>query len=169
MSYCRFSECDVYAYVCDGGVQFWVSKEHDQELDRLCNTFNDAYQYAKALRDEHGIDVPDHAIEALRLDALDEIERFDGSIVAELREENAVLQQQLADVTESFGRLEERNAKLRELVDGLTYCARDAHGMCARTPVGGDRPFTCCPLYGFDDARYRCVELRRELGMEDDD
>ena len=68
MSYCRFSEGDVYAYECDGGVQFYVS-DGKRELDRLCNTFNEAYQYAKVLRDTHGLDVPSHAIEALKADA----------------------------------------------------------------------------------------------------
>lgn len=38
MSYCRFSDGDVYAYETDGGVQFWVSGDN-RELDRLCNTF----------------------------------------------------------------------------------------------------------------------------------
>ena len=36
--------------------------------------------------------------------------------LAEIDEENAQLRQQLADVTESMGRVEERCAKLRELV-----------------------------------------------------
>ena len=80
MSYCRFLEGDVYAYECAGGVQFWVAG--NRELDRLCNTFAEAYQYAKSLRDEHGLDVPSHAIEALRADAVDEC----GSAVELLRE-----------------------------------------------------------------------------------
>ena len=85
MSYCRFSEGDVYAYACDGGVQFWVT---GKKLDRLCNTYDSAYQYAKYLRDECGLDVPGHAIDALRLDALDEANHGDGSAVKELISEN---------------------------------------------------------------------------------
>jgi hypothetical protein len=100
MSYCRFSEGDVYAYACDGGVQFWVT---GKTLDRLCNTYDSAYQYAKYLRDE-GFDVPSHAIEALRADALEEASHGDGSAVAELVSENAKLREfakmfaQVADV-----------------------------------------------------------------------
>ena len=79
MSYCRFTDdSDVYAYECDGGVQFWVAGRENRHLDRLCNTFNEAYQYAKALRDEHGLEVPPYAIEALKADAIDEAERFTG-------------------------------------------------------------------------------------------
>jgi len=80
--------------------------------------------------------------------------------------ENAVLRTQLADVTESMGRVEERCAKLRKLADGLRYCANEAYGMCARVPVGGERPFTCCPLYDFDSREYGCEKLMRELGIE---
>lgn len=58
------------------------------------------------------------------------------------------------------------NAKLRELVRGLKYCAHEAYGMCARVPVGGERPFTCCPLYDFDAKKYRCEELMLELEIE---
>lgn len=39
-----------------------------------------------------------------------------------LKKENAKLQQQLADVTESMGRVEERCAKLRELVRHMYEC-----------------------------------------------
>lgn len=74
MSYCRFCEGDVYAYdSCDGGVQFYVSGGSDRKLDRLCATYSEAYQYIKALRDEHGLNVPEHAIEALRADAMNEL------------------------------------------------------------------------------------------------
>ena len=69
MSYCRWSDSDVYAYECVGGVQFWVAS--DDSLNRLCNTFIEAYQYAKELY-ERGIDIPDYAIEALREDATNE-------------------------------------------------------------------------------------------------
>lgn len=94
MSYCRFSEGDVYAYACEGGVQFWVTGGINQ-FDRLCNTYDSAYQYAKYLRDECGLDVPSHAIEALRADALDESNHGDGSVVMELVSENAKLRELL--------------------------------------------------------------------------
>ena len=64
--------------------------------------------------------------------------------------------------------LKAENAKLRELVRGLDYCAHEAHGMCARVPVGGVRPFTCCPLFDFDSGEYGCKKLMRELGIEVD-
>ena len=79
MSYCRFSDGDVYAYETDGGVQFWVSGDN-RELDRMCNTFYGAYRYAKELSDVHGLDVPSYAIEALREDALEEAKRISGVI-----------------------------------------------------------------------------------------
>lgn len=67
MSYCRFtSDSDVYAYECEGGVQFWVAG--DASLDCLCGTFAEAYQYALRLREEHGVKVPDYAIDELMAD-----------------------------------------------------------------------------------------------------
>ena len=99
MSYCRFSECDVYAYdSSDGGVQFYVA-DGRKDLDRLCATYNEAYQYAKTLRDTHGLDVPSHALEALKADALEEAARICGSdsAVAELEAENARLRELLAE------------------------------------------------------------------------
>lgn len=113
MSYCRFSEGDVYAYACEGGVQFWVAGE---KLDRLCNTYNSAYQYAKYLRDECGLDVPSHAIEALRADAIDESNHGDGSVVAEIVSENAKLREQGARLFDKTLELGTENAKLRELI-----------------------------------------------------
>ena len=70
----------------------------------------------------------------------------------QLKAENAKLRQQLADVTESMGRVEERCAKLRELVrDALTtisWCTID-----------------CCP----SDNKKRELNARaRELGIEVD-
>lgn len=75
MSYCRFSDGDVYAYdSVEGGVRFYVSqKKTDERLDRLCKTYHEAYQYAKELRDEHGLEVPSYAIESMRVDALEEL------------------------------------------------------------------------------------------------
>ena len=98
MSYCRFTkDSDVYAYECVGGVQFWVAGKANKGLAHLCNTYNEAYQYAKSLRDEHGLDVPDYAIEALRSDALEEVKRFSGpnSAVSELQAVNAKLRSDL--------------------------------------------------------------------------
>ena len=72
----------------------------------------------------------------------------------QLKAENAKLRQQLADVTESMRRVEERCAKLRELVSGLEYC------------VGG---YVCdsCPLYDPSGTNYRrCESLEQELGIE---
>lgn len=88
MSYCRWSECDVYAYDSYGGVQFYVAG--NKGLDCLCRTYQDAYKYAISLRTEHGLDVPDHAIEALRSEALEEAVKFNGpnSVVADLKTEN---------------------------------------------------------------------------------
>lgn len=139
MSYCRFIECDVYAYdSCEGGVQFYVARSVGEDLDRLCPTYNEAYQYAKTLRDKHGADIPDHAIYALRADALEEAERISGSgsAVAELRDENARLRDIMYDrahvhatqhMTEDELRITatnalDENAKLRELATGLYRC-----------------------------------------------
>ena len=99
MSYCRFDDGDVYAYETYGGVQFWVS---GSDLDRLCTTFNEAYQYAKALRDEHGIEVPSYAIEALKADAIEEAKGINGPVgaIADLCDENAVLRGKLASLRE---------------------------------------------------------------------
>lgn len=143
MSYCRFTESsDVYAYECDEGVQFWVAGKADKGLDRLCGTFNEAYQYAKVLRDKYGLNVPDTAIEELRADAVEEIGRMNG-IVRELYDENAKLREQihylkkgdilhvltdqeLADqqkhereVQASITALDDENAKMRELVKDM--------------------------------------------------
>lgn len=75
MSYCRFCDDDVYAYdSVEGGVQFYVA-DGRRDLDRLCETYHEAYQYAKELRDEHGLKVPSYAIESMRVDALEELVR----------------------------------------------------------------------------------------------
>ncbi len=82
----------------------------------------------------------------------------------------ATLMLEAADTIDSMCAMrdtwQENDAKLRELVRGLKYCAHEAHGMCARVPVGGERPFTCCPLYDFDAKEYQCEKLIHELGME---
>ena len=91
MSYCRFSDdSDVYAYACDGGIQFWVAGNADKGLDHLCNTLSEAYRYAKELRDKHGLMVPDYAIECLRDDAIEEAKHAYGigSAITELASDN---------------------------------------------------------------------------------
>lgn len=141
MSYCRFVEGDVYAYVCDGGVQFYAS-DGKVRLDRLCNTFSEAYQYAKALRDIYGLNVPSHAIEALKADALEEAARICGpdSAVSELETENA---------------------KLRELSVTMLKCI-EAHRQ---------KKLVCweCPAHKqFDELRWLCCITHEasELGVE---
>lgn len=67
MSYCRWSDGDVYAYDCAEGVQFWIAGH--SELDRLCATHTKAYDYAIELRNVHGVQIPDYAVEALRFEA----------------------------------------------------------------------------------------------------
>jgi len=81
MSYCRWIAGDVYAYESDYGVQFWIAG--NKSLDRVCRTHIEAYQYAKELRDVHGISIPDYAIETLREEAVDERERLLGIEVGE--------------------------------------------------------------------------------------
>lgn len=141
MSYCRFMEGDVYAYVCDGGVQFYVSGGR-KELDRLCNTFNEAYQYARVLRDTHGLDVPSHAIEALKADALEEAARICGpdSAVAELEAENE---------------------KLRELVADMWPHVRHRSRMCGECELPCDTSDECL-LY--EPMRQRMRDLGCEVG-----
>ena len=137
MSYCRFVEGDVYAYECDGGVQFYVA-DGKRELDRLCSTFNEAYQYARVLRDTHGIDVPSHAIEALKADAIEEAARICGP-------DGAVAE------------LESENAKLRELVRDMCIC------MCNIM----DADYTCKDCLLSNDTRNCDFERRmEELGIE---
>ena len=91
----------------------------------------------------------------------------------ELKAENVRLRSCLEDAAENerlttheFNQLKEQRDKLRELVMGLKYCAHEAYGMCARVTVGGERPFTCCPLYDFDAKKYQCEKLMLELGIE---
>lgn len=74
MSYCRWSECDVYAYDSGEGVRFHIAG--NQSLDRLCGTYNEAYQYAKELHDVHKLDVPRHALYALMEDAIEEAKQL---------------------------------------------------------------------------------------------
>lgn len=139
MSYCRFTEGDVYSYECDGGVQFYVS-DGRRELDRLCNTFNEAYQYAEELRDTHGLDVPNHAIESLKADALEEAARICGpdSAVADLQSEND---------------------KLRSLVRGLYTNLSDLQrAICNSEDMWGYAKY-------YEECLISARKLMRELGI----
>lgn len=137
MSYCRFSECDVYAYdSIEGGVQFYVA-DGRRDLDRLCRTYNEAYQYMKTLRDQYELDVPDHAIEALKADALEEAACICGpdSAVAELKAENA---------------------KLRELLTFYLGCLTKGHVNC-----------DSCAFHGPEDCNSgeKIIKTAKELGV----
>ena len=67
----------------------------------------------RAMAESVGLAMPQAA--TLMMGAADTIEGFEA--------ENAKLRQQLADVTVSIGRVEERCAKLRELLDYVTPIA----------------------------------------------
>ena len=74
----------------------------------------------------------------------------EGFPVCHSASENAALRQQLADVTESMGRVEERCAKLRELVREM-YAAIDMADY----------------VHDFDDPmHFMFVDDMRELGVE---
>ena len=64
---------------------------------------------------------------------------------------------------------EAENAKLRELVDGLRYCANESHGhgRCSVRFVDGYA--THCPLYDEDSCTAKCEALMRELRIEVDE
>jgi hypothetical protein len=84
-------------------VRFWVAGNDD--LNRLCGTYNEAYQYAKELRDKHGFDVPLHAIDELREDAIDEAKLYFGpdSAVADILSRNAKLGKLAAKMARALG------------------------------------------------------------------
>lgn len=148
MSYCRFTEGDVYSYECDGGVQFYVAVGGG-ELDRLCNTFNEAYQYAKALRDTYGLDVPSHAIEALKADALEEAVCICGpdGAVAELVAENE---------------------KLRELVKHTWLFANRAHEAAYELCPDRSDPHALATISVLTLNAQDVAVRMRELGVETD-
>lgn len=154
MSYCRFTDnCDVYAYdSVEGGVRFYVSHGRN-EFNRLCGTYNEAYQYAKTLRDVYGLNVPDYAIEALRADAAEEVNSIGVPIVRELQAENAKLREErrayqatIDSLVDECTDYETENAKLRELVEEL-WALADGY-----TPDDSE----------LDTAR----DLMRELGID---
>ena len=77
--------------------------------------------------------------------------------IARLKAENDTLRTQLADVTESMGRVEERCAKLRELV-------RDMWDAC---PADGYYCIYHCKHYDKESESHCKLEDRmRELGVE---
>lgn len=88
------------------------------------------------------------------------------SMNASLQNDAELLRKMLQAKRQETNTLMFQNTKLRELVDMLRYCAHEAHGICARWPVGGGRPFTCCPFYDFDTKEYKCKKLMREVGIE---
>ena len=81
-------------------------------------------------------------------------EYYDGSEVAIIMRHAADTIWQLRD---GLQRANAENAKLRELVSGLEYCAQGL--VC-----------DCCPLYDPSGTNHRrCESLERELGVEVDD
>lgn len=78
--------------------------------------------------------------------------------IRKLLNDNATLRQQLADVTESMGRVEERCAKLRELAKGLSWCSEERY-------LGHQE--SECPLYDErTDGKCRAEALMKELRIE---
>lgn len=63
-------------------------------------------------------------------------------------------------------KLQDENTKLRELVDGLCYCANESHGNGRCSVRFVDGYVTYCPLYDVDSDTARCEALLRELGIE---
>lgn len=78
--------------------------------------------------------------------------------IESIEADNAELRTQLADVTESMGRVEERCAKLRELVRHLYEC------MCNIDMDGNHECFSC--EYENTDGLCDYERLMRELGVE---
>ena len=62
-------------------------------------------------------------------------------------------------------KLRDENTKLRELVDGLRYCANESHGHGRCSVRFVDEYVTYCPLYDVDSDTARCEALLRELGI----
>lgn len=59
------------------------------------------------------------------------------------------------ELAERIVELDDENAKLRELVDGLTWCCE--HYSCTQE----------CPLYGVSEPDHcREVSIKREMGIE---
>ena len=82
----------------------------------------------------------------------------------QLKAENAKLRTQLADVTESMGRVEERCAKLRELVRELWEGYADPP--CEYCPLKDKPVCVDCPICAREAA---VIGLMRELGVEADE
>ena len=72
------------------------------------------------------------------------------------------------DMRNRLSAAQAENAKLRELVDGLRYCANESHGRCAVRAIGSDLYASCCPLYDTSSGTDRCESLMRELEIKVD-
>lgn len=155
MSYCRFSyDSDVYAYDCDRGIQIWVAK---RGLDRLCNTYGEAYQYLLQLRYVHGLSVPDYAIDALKTEA----ESHSPEFVA-LVEENARLRSCLSDDAENARQIMGENVTMRELIQKAWKWEKNG---CYECPLERD----CKADSVYDGDCGMAVEIEKEmrkLGIE---
>lgn len=86
----------------------------------------------------------------------------------QLKAENAKLRKEVAETTLMLGAAWEHCSKLRELVDGLRYCANESHGHGRCNVRFIDGYVTCCPLYDVNSGTARCEILLRELGIEVD-
>ena len=114
-----------------------MSKPSDgMELDELRDEFDWMFEFQS------------HIAEQIRGDAdVHNLVDYVGNLEAERDQ----LRQQLADVTESVGRLEERCAKLRELAKKLKAC----NSSCGR----------CIELYGICEHETELRELRVEVNV----
>lgn len=130
-----------------------MSKEHSYTYDAGCRDGSAHYELEHCPACKNVADLQE---------ALDENVR----LLSQLTEWKRVAESK-QDIIDHMRDANVENAKLRELANGMWYCAHEAYGMCARVPVGGERPFTCCPLYDFDAKEYRCEKLMRELGIEE--
>ena len=111
----------------------------------------------RSMAESVGLAVPQAA--TLMMEAADTILELRGSVHRE-RADADILRQQLADVTESMGRVEERCVKLRELAGELwTYAEQEL--LCDENCPYGD---TC----DWMEPTVACVFKRRmrELGVE---
>lgn len=114
---------------------------------------------------------PDGATSMSRLEYLERVAAINGAqadtyrdLCDQLKDENATLRQQLADVTESMGRVEERCAALRELVRILYYCVLPWKD-CDKCAMNGAEMHVEISDIEFCDGMY---DRMRELGVEVD-
>ena len=64
------------------------------------------------------------------------------------------------------GDLRLENDKLRQLVNGLRYCANKPHSGCIMESFSERPTKWCCPLYDASSGTTRCETLMLELGIE---